>query len=205
MSQRPRTVPRKSAKQERSVATVNAILAATARVLVREGYDRANTNRIAETAGVSIGSLYQYFPSKEALVAALIDQHAEEMIEVMGKTFAMAAGQPPRIAAEIMVRSLILAHRVDPKLHKVLMEQVPRVGRLSRMSNVTTRGTALVRAYFEANGCLLRKVDVDVAAFVVVNSVEALTHAAVVDHPEYLESDTLIDEMTELVVRYVQR
>ena len=52
--------------------TVEAILDATARVLVREGYARTSTNRVAAVAGVSIGSLYQYFPNKESLVAALV-------------------------------------------------------------------------------------------------------------------------------------
>ncbi|MCL2430307.1 MAG: TetR/AcrR family transcriptional regulator, partial [Alphaproteobacteria bacterium] len=77
-----RTNPRKSASQKRSRQTVDALLEATARVLVKEGYDRASTNRIAEVAGVSIGSLYQYFPSKEALVAAVIDRHTQETMEL---------------------------------------------------------------------------------------------------------------------------
>ena len=71
MASKVRVNPRKSASQERSRLTVQAILDATARILVREGFDKASTNRIAEVAGVSIGSLYQYFPSKEAIVAAL--------------------------------------------------------------------------------------------------------------------------------------
>ena len=69
------TMPRKSASQKRSQATVETLLDATARVLTREGYDRASTNRIAAKAGVSVGSLYQYFPNKEALVAALVARH----------------------------------------------------------------------------------------------------------------------------------
>src|SRR5229473_2510951 len=66
------TIPRKSASQKRSRVTVETLLDATARVLTKAGYDRASTNRIAATAGVSVGSLYQYFPNKEALVAALV-------------------------------------------------------------------------------------------------------------------------------------
>jgi AcrR family transcriptional regulator len=66
MAARTRTNPRKLASQERSRVTVDALLGATARILVKDCYDRASTNRIAHLAGVSIGSLYQYFPSKEA-------------------------------------------------------------------------------------------------------------------------------------------
>jgi AcrR family transcriptional regulator len=203
MQKRPRTVPRKKARQARSEATVDAILAATARVLVREGYDRASTNRIALAAGVSIGSLYQYFPSKEALVAALIDRHAEAMIAVLDGSFAQAATKPLRECARIMVQALIEAHRIDPPLHKVLMEQVPRVGRLDRMNTVAKRGEELVRLYLQANRGSLRPHDADLVAFVVVNAVEALTHAAVVERPEYLGSEAFVEEMTELIVRYL--
>ena len=79
------TNPRKSASQKRSQATVQALLDATARVLTREGYDRASTNRIAATAGVSVGSLYQYFPNKEALVAALVARHNREMLDAAAR------------------------------------------------------------------------------------------------------------------------
>ena len=83
MARRPSTNPRKQASQARSRATVDALIEATARILVREGFDKASTNRIAEQAGVSVGSLYQYYPSKEALVAAVIDRHNQQRMHVV--------------------------------------------------------------------------------------------------------------------------
>src|SRR6516165_7192502 len=90
MVTKPRTNPRKLASQERSRLTVEALIEATARILTKDGYDRASTNRIAEAAGVSIGSLYQYFPSKEALVAGVIDRHTQEVAEVTRKAMVKA-------------------------------------------------------------------------------------------------------------------
>jgi AcrR family transcriptional regulator len=63
--------------------TVDALIEATARILVREGFDRASTNRIAEEAGVSLGSLYRYDPGKEVLVAAVIDRHHRELMQIV--------------------------------------------------------------------------------------------------------------------------
>ena len=83
MARKPATKPRKNASQERSRLTVDALIEATARILVREGFDKASTNRIAEVAGVSIGSLYQYYPSKEALVAAVIVRHNQEIMRLV--------------------------------------------------------------------------------------------------------------------------
>src|SRR5215472_17929598 len=130
MARKLRTNPRKSASQERSRATVDSLLEATARVLINEGYDRASTNRIADVAGVSIGSLYQYFPSKEALVAAVIDRHMQQVSQVARNALIKVAARPIEIAAREFVSVAIDAHRVNPKLHGVLAEQIPRIGRL---------------------------------------------------------------------------
>src|SRR5579872_2456949 len=91
MARRLRTQPRKQASQDRSRATVEALIEATARILIREGFDGASTNRIAAQAGVSVGSLYQYFPSKEALVAAVIDRHHQELMQVVRSVLAEVA------------------------------------------------------------------------------------------------------------------
>jgi AcrR family transcriptional regulator len=83
MPRKPSTEPRKLPQQERSRIAVEAILEATTRILTEEGYEKANTNRIAERAGVSIGSLYQYFPNKESLMTALMVQHSDEIVELV--------------------------------------------------------------------------------------------------------------------------
>src|SRR5919112_656444 len=106
--------PRKSATQERSRATVEALLEATARVLTRDGYDRASTNRIAAVAGVSVGSLYQYFPNKEALVAALVARHNREMLDLLREALKEVASLDLATAIAKLVRAAVDAHRVDP-------------------------------------------------------------------------------------------
>src|SRR5262245_61528607 len=120
MARRAKTTARKQPTQERSRHTVDALLSATARVLVRDGYDRASTNRIAEAAGVSIGSLYQYFPSKEALVGALVERELEEQCRVVAEKLGEVVDAPLDVAVRKLVEATVLAHRVHPKLHKVI-------------------------------------------------------------------------------------
>jgi len=204
MPRKPLTNPRKSASQERSRATVDALLSATARVLVRDGYDRASTNKVAEAAGVSIGSLYQYFPSKEALVAAVIERHIGEMQELIRSSLVRVAAMPLERAARELVRVMIDAHRLEPKLHRVLVEQIPRVGALETIETMDEEATALVRAYLEAHADEIDVRDLDMAAFVAVTSVEALTHVAVLRRPALLEDERFGDEVAALVVRYLK-
>src|SRR3954468_2330379 len=156
MPPRTRTVPRKAPKQQRSKETVDVILAATARVLVKEGFDRASTNRIADAAGVSIGSLYQYYPSKEALVAALVEEHTAKMTEEITGALAEVAHLPLASAVREMIELMLRAHAVEPALHKVLAEQVPRTGRLEHMHDVERKMMELVRAYLELHAHELR-------------------------------------------------
>src|SRR6478752_505802 len=103
MVRRPLTKPRKNASQERSRATVDALVEATARILIREGFDKASTNRIAAVAGVSVGSLYQYFPGKEALVAAVIDRHNRQVMQAVQGELARALDLPLDVAVRKLV------------------------------------------------------------------------------------------------------
>jgi AcrR family transcriptional regulator len=199
------TNPRKSASQERSRLTVNSLLEATARILIREGFDKASTNRIAEVAGVSVGSLYQYFPGKEAIVAALIDRHNHEVMQAVQGELAQAVNLPMEQAIRKLVAMAVRAHRIDPKLHRVLAEQIPRVGRLEKVETFNRQNYALFAAYLERHRNEIRAVDLGLAAFVCVTTIEALTHTAVVHHKIVSDDamEGLIGETTRLVVGYL--
>jgi AcrR family transcriptional regulator len=207
MARKLQTSPRKLASQKRSRSTVDALLEATARVLMKEGYDRASTNKIAQVAGVSIGSLYQYFPSKEALVAAVIDRHTQKVSQVMRNALVTVAARPIEVAAREFISIAIDAHRVNPKLHGVLTEQIPRVGRLENNEAIAREAYALVRGYLEAHRDELDVADPDLTAFVCVTVIEALTHAAVLRRPDILTGEKagkFVDDVTRLVVRYLR-
>jgi len=159
-------------------------------------------------AGVSIGSLYQYFPSKEALVAAVIDRHTQQVSQVTRNALARVAARPIEVAAREFVSVAIEAHRVNPKLHGVLSEQIPRIGRLENIEAIQREAHALVRGYLEAHRDEIDVADLDLAAFVVVTVVEALTHAAVLRRPDILTDEKarqFVDDVTRLVVRYLRR
>lgn len=207
MPSRPATAPRKLATQQRSRATVDALIEATARILVRDGYDKASTNRIAGLAGVSIGSLYQYFPSKEALVAAVIQRHDQALMRVVRRALAEVETLPVERAVGRLVAMAVEAHRVDPKLHRVLTEQTPRTGRLAQVAVVNREVYNLFRAYLHGRRDELPGLDLDLATYVCVTAVEALTHSAVLHRPDLLTdrgAAALTAEITRLVSVYLR-
>lgn len=207
MARKPLTKPRKVASQERSRATVDALIEATARILVKQGFDKASTNRIAEVAGVSVGSLYQYFPSKEALVAAVIERHQREIMYMVRNELAEVLAQPVDKAVRKLVAVAVKAHRVDPELHRVLAEQIPRVGKLEGLETFNRENYRLFRTYLASHRAELSVEDLELASFVCVTSIEALTHNAVLHYSKMLSNETmevLIDETARLVTGYLK-
>jgi len=207
MAHRPLTNPRKHASQERSRAMVDVLIETTARILVRDGFDRASTNRIACQAGVSVGSLYQYYPGKEALVVAVINRHNRDLMKVVRDAMAEVAAQPIDIGVRRLVAAAIEAHRIDPRLHRVLAEQIPRTGALEDVEAFSRENYDIFRTYLESHRDELRAVDLDLATFVCVTSIEALTHTAVLHRSEILSDEavgTLVEEATRLVLQYLR-
>ncbi len=193
---------RKRPEQDRSRATVEVILDAAARILVRGGYEAFTTNRVAEKADVSIGSLYQYFPNKESLLGELMRRHTIA-IESGIEAVAPQAQDPPfadvvRAAIEHIVR----AHLVDPELHRVLSE-TPPLGKLDWEATFAERLAARVKAAFEARRSEIVVRDLDLAVYVVTRAVEAVVHNAATERLSDLKSGVLTDEVTRMLVGYL--
>jgi AcrR family transcriptional regulator len=201
---RIRTAPRKKPAQKRSRATVDAIVDATARVLVRDGYDALSTNRVAREARVSVGSLYQYFPGKEALVAAVMEQYASRMQENIAARLqdAGTAATAEEVATE-MIRAMLAAQQSEPRLHRALVEQVPRIGALRRLHELFTNYERLVAAWLGENLERIEVKDVDTAAFVLVAAVEGLVNRAILDRAELVSSGKIEEHILRLVLAYV--
>lgn len=207
MGKTPALQPRKAGSQARARETVKALVEATARVLVKDGFYSANTNRIADEAGVSVGSLYQYFPGKEALIVAVIERHKSEMMAVLHGTLRTVSSMPLEDGIRALVRMMIEAHRVNPPLHRVLVEEVPRSGRLGDVETFDRESYVVIKAFLETRRSEMREVDFDLAAYICVKSTESLTHGAVADNPEWLAEDRVdifVDEVTKLIVGYLR-
>ncbi|MGH7822050.1 MAG: TetR/AcrR family transcriptional regulator [Candidatus Binatia bacterium] len=200
--EKPPTRPRKLPRQGRSRATVEVILDAAARVLVERGFERMTTNHVARVAGVSIGSLYQYFPNKDSLVRALLERHVAEA-EAMRPAELRRPDLPLRRRIRLAVEWHLAAHASNPRLHQELSALGPRIVGDRAIRSFERGVERTIRVVLEAYRDELRPRDLDVAAFVVAQSIESLTHAAVLHHPELLDDPRLVDELTRLIVGYL--
>ncbi|MER7010698.1 TetR/AcrR family transcriptional regulator [Saccharopolyspora sp. NPDC000359] len=118
-----RLQPRKQPRQVRAELTRQRILTAAARVFAEHGYAAGTTNRIAERAGISIGSLYQYYPNKDAILAELLTRHLEA--DRSAETLRHQE-EPLEDIIRAFVRAVIDNHHDDPRLLRILSDQAPR-------------------------------------------------------------------------------
>ncbi len=195
---------RKAPRQQRSRVTVDVIVEAATRVLARRGWARFTTNEIAAVAGVSDGSLYQYFPDKLAIAEAIRQRHLDEVLATLAgsdeKGDVAAAALPQRV--ERFVDGVIAAHSVDQALHRVLVEEVPLAARSSYPefeAEYQRRYRALVaesRRETESESD-----DSDVAARMLSSAVEGAVHSAA--RRGDLDAPAMRAELLRLVLAYL--
>ena len=203
MVQTHATTPRKEPKQARARATIEAILAAAAQILVQDGFEAATTNSIAQRAGVSVGSLYQYFPSKEAVIFALVERHVRKMQRQLEEMIAEYGEAPLEEIVPTYVKAMLAAHRVEPRLHRVFSEQLPKLAGRDALMRWSEDAERVVRGVLYQHRDRLRPPDLEMAAFLLLHAVDAITHALVIFRPRYLEREALADEISELIMRYL--
>lgn len=112
-----RTRPRKQPRQARAQHTVNAIIEASARILEEQGHGGFTTNAVAELAGASIGTLYQYFPDKDALLGALIARETSRLVEEVEAASMVATG---RGALDGVIEAAVRHQVRRPRLARLL-------------------------------------------------------------------------------------
>ena len=197
-----RLSPRKTPRQERSRATVEAVLEATTDILVREGYSKLTTNRIAERAGVNIASLYQYFPGKEAIVAELRRRHGADQRAALRQVLVERTAGELESTIRTLVSVGVAGHAHEPRLHRVFTEEIPALG---------YRDVEAIDApIFEATRRFLREADADVrdldlTLWIISTASGAILHRAAVERPEDLSTGVIAEELVTLLCRYLRK
>ena len=192
---------RKLPKQRRASTTVDAILEAAARILVETGYATASTNRIAERAGVGIGSLYEYFPGKEAIFAELRRRE-------MAKWYARLLAGPGSGTPEEVIRHIVAAqvrYAVEnPPLYAALEAEVPGAAVAELQNAIQGHFLALSTAYLEDHReRLCPKAPIGFVAEFLARLVSSTVHGFAMHSPQELSGDHLVNELVDAVARYL--
>lgn len=203
------STPRKQPRQRRSRVTVEVILEAAARVFDAVGFHEASTNRVAECAGVGIGSLYQYFPDKAALVTALHEKHVEAVSSALQACMVRgtdAAPDSPAIDALIgrFVVAALAAHRERPGLQQVLHRHLPQLATAPADSSAKQALRQALADALSPHQDQLGGLNIDVAATTLLTMGEALVHAAVLDGASDRDDAEVAANITRALQAYLR-
>ncbi|MCG7532735.1 TetR/AcrR family transcriptional regulator [Psychrobium sp. MM17-31] len=195
--------PRKRPSQARSSVTYNAILESAARVLVEAGVESTTTNKIAETAGTSIGTLYEYFPSKEAIFAELIRKLDQQMADSVISVFSTMTIVKPAQLIEAIVRARVKEAVSFPELDKLLRALVPAHLFKLQMKNTHSRFYDGMKQFVDSNPTIVRVRNVDKSIELGTLVVESTIRAIAANTPERLHDEDFIQELIDLMCRYI--
>lgn len=196
--------PRKQPRQARSQVTVEVLLDATAILLVAEGFAGTTTTRVAEKAGVSIGSLYQYFPNRESLVRAVARRRDSAAQRQARLALDEAHGERLGTVLTRSLKAVLAFHGSDLPLHQVLVQEAPRLGAMEWVTDADAhRYTITRRMLWHHRHDLRPGVDPDIAAFLVPNMIGAAVASTVLARPAAFASGALERELTDMMQAYM--
>jgi AcrR family transcriptional regulator len=161
------------------------------------------TNRIAEVAGVSIGSVYQYFPDKKAIFVALHQRHIEDIDRIVQARLVENAGAPLETMIRAMVEAMVDAHKPDPALYALMFSEVPHRVEGTRDFAVRMHGAFCLAIASRSRG-LRKGRDPDRMAFVVAHMLDALCHGALLTRPAGLSLAEAKQEIVRAVSSYLR-
>jgi AcrR family transcriptional regulator len=170
--------------------------------LVEDGYGAASTTRIAAAAGVSPGSLYQYFPGKDAIVLAVADRLFERAAEGVMEGFVGSLDSPLAYTVPVVVENLIGALDGQRALVRAVIEEIPSREGLERVAGFERRVTEMGRAYLTAHRGELTHPNLEVATWIIVRAVGQLVLRYILDAPPIPRSQ-YADEVARLVMSYL--
>lgn len=183
--------------QARSQATFEAIVEATARIIEEGGLAQLTTNRVARVAGVSVGSLYQYFPNKEALVEEIRSRFAARFALGIANLVGELASLDARAAIRRVIEVLVALHEDSPGVHHALGAGSPDESRPIMR--------AIATSLLDSRARELRRPDRSLAARILLDVAESLVHTTSLREPHLLRDPAWVDEVCDLLERYLLR
>lgn len=195
--------PRKQPSQDRARATVEALLTAAAQVLETEGDAGFTTNKIAARAGVSIGTLYQYFPNKESLTLGLIQKQHDRIRAAVRGPLERHASAPLPVAVRAALTALLEVYRPNLRLSTSVEKVAATLGDRSEMEIVLEELQAWTCEFLQHHRGALGLSSPELMSLVLVRALEGVLMGVARAQPELLETDALLEQLERLVLGYL--
>lgn len=195
--------PNRVPTQARARATFDAIVDAAERLLGKHGYAAITTNHVADTAGVAIGSLYEYFPDKDAIVAEVARRTTHRILDEIGRAFAASDPTDPEAALATWIHAMFVAVGSRRDTVRVLSREVPFLWDLEEIRALPERMLRLARDARLQNDAPPAWEDLEAATFLLTVMVSQAVVASAVDRPPGVTEQSLEATLTRMIASLV--
>lgn len=198
--------PRKRPAQRRSQATFDALVEACARLLPERGYAGITTNHMAETAGVGVASLYEYFPGKDAVIAQVAERLVERVMARLGEAMpailqAAQQAQPMRLWMQAIYDTL----QAEKELVAVFVYQIPYTNQLPSIRGLRPLLMQFSEAARQHAGQRIRVPPTQASLYLIINLVSSTILQLILDAPEDISAAEILDALAERVERWLEQ
>ena len=194
---------RKKPRQERARHTVDMIAEAARRIISERGFKALTTNHVAELAGVSVGSLYQYFPNKHAIVREVFDRHRQQVAKVAAELVVEAQSLSLKDAIYRAMEIFAGPHLSTILFHKMLVTELNTYFTLEERKESIDRLIAGAEAWLKSRGDEVKRQDLALAAELVVQMMAGSIQGALEYRPHRLEEPAFVSEVTDMIYNYL--
>jgi AcrR family transcriptional regulator len=199
------TSKRKAPTQPRARVTVDCILQAAELIISKKGYEYATTNYIAQVAGVSIGTVYQYFPRKEAIVAALLENLVVNSTEPVRKYLLASMHRPFAECMPELIRLVLNNRKKSAFLFRRLPRDATKIGEDSEQLTPETFLYSTIHAFFTHHRDEIKIDDIEMAMYVSEYLCVGVINAHLEDPSPKLTDEQMIEHLSSAIIKYLTK
>jgi AcrR family transcriptional regulator len=196
---------RKAPRQERAQVSLDSIIEACKRILERKGYSHLTTNHIAEVAGVSVGTLYQYFPNKETIVYALIEDTVSKAAVVLRAKLLSIISEPVEVIMPQMIHLILKVHREEEFVLLHLSDQVPQIEGLGLELSTSNFTFSSNTAYLRQHRAEFSVDELELALFLMDNTIMSNCKSYLTKGFSDITDDQFVEQLSNMVVKYLTK
>ncbi|MBL7665245.1 MAG: TetR/AcrR family transcriptional regulator [Bacteriovoracaceae bacterium] len=196
---------RKEPNQDRAVSTVDAILTATTHILDTKGFEETSTNKIAEKAGVSIGSLYQYFPNKESIIAMMLERHINKQAAKLEARVADLTTANLEETIRALLKVVFEEKRNSPKINRILAQRFAALNQLDVMIKTDDYLVEVFKRNIKPYEAEIRMENLDMSLYLVVQMAKLLPISLLFSKRYTIEDEAVFEECVQLIYRFLKK
>ncbi len=196
---------RKEPNQDRAIDTMDSIIKATAHILEKEGFEKTSTNKIAAKAGVSIGSLYQYFPTKDSILALMMDRYMKGEIEMIDRVLREKCSRTLKETIRDLLTAIMKSKKVSKRFTKIFAQKLFGFDKIDALKKVDEHMLELFKIHIKPFEAEIRTENLDMALWMSIQCVKVIPVSIMFNENYDLEDPVVLDEMVHLIYQYLKK